>query len=570
MVQRLEAAGVRSISNIVDITNYVLLETGHPIHAFDLACLDGQRLVIRTARPGESITTLDGQPRPLATDMLVIADATRPQAVAGVMGGAGSEVSASTRTIAIESAYFQPASVRRTSKRLGLSTEASYRFERGADVEAPLLALARACELIEQLGAGTVRHGVVDAYPGTRPRTSIQLERAFVARMLGTVVADDEIERILVSLGCDLVRADDRERDLQWTVTAPTWRNDLVRDVDLVEEVARHHGYDHLPVTFPTLTQAPAAPDPRLVRERAAKASAARAGFSEAVTFTFIERAAAEPFATSPDDLVAIANPLSEKFAVLRPSLLPGLIDSLAHNRRREQRDVRLYESGTRFSHATGESRGLALGLLGAGAGEHWSGTGRDADFFDIKGALEMVAGGLGLRLEFEAAAVPYLVAGRAAVVSARGADGRTVPCGVVGQVVAGVATGRGLPKQDAVLVAELDLDAVAELVWLGDQITARPLPRHPSVVRDLSILVSDAVAAQDLRQTIRAAATETLVDVREFARYQGTNVPADHVSLSFHLVFRAPERTLTDEEVSTSVEAILGALTSRHAARLR
>ena len=350
MVHALAAAGVRSINNIVDITNYVLLETGHPIHAFDMARLGGRRLVIRTAHAGETITTLDGQVRTLTPDMLVIADAERAQAVAGVMGGAGSEVSGTTTTIAIESAYFKPASVRRTSKRLGLSTEASYRFERGADVNAPLVALARACQLIEQLGAGTVRPGVVDAYPQPRPRTRVQLERAFITRMLGVTVADEEVERILTSLGCDLERADDRERDLQWTVVVPTWRNDLVRDVDLVEEVARHHGYDHLPVTFPTLTTAPAAPDPRLVRERAAKASAARAGFSEAVTFTFIERVAAEPFASGPEQLVVIANPLSETFAVLRPSLLPGLVDSLAHNRRREQRDVRLYETGTRFS----------------------------------------------------------------------------------------------------------------------------------------------------------------------------------------------------------------------------
>ncbi len=570
MVHALAAAGVRSINNIVDITNYVLLETGHPIHAFDMARLGGQRLVIRTARPGETITTLDGQARTLTTDMLVIADAERAQAVAGVMGGAGSEVSSTTTTIAIESAYFQPASVRRTSKRLGLSTEASYRFERGADVNAPLVALARACELIGRLGAGTVRPGVVDAYPQPRPRTRVQLGRAYVSRMLGVAVADEDVERILTSLGCDLERADDRERDLQWTVGVPTWRNDLARDVDLVEEIARHHGYDHLPVTFPTLATPPAAPDPRLVRERAAKASASRAGFSEAVTFTFIERTAAEPFATAPEQLVAIANPLSEKFAVLRPSLLPGLVDSLAHNRRREQRDVRLYETGTRFSRDSGETRGIALALLGAGAAEHWSGTGREADFFDMKGAVESLGAGLGLRIGVAAAAVPYLVAGRAASLVAVAPDGERVVCGVIGELVPAIASSRGLPRHDAVFVAELDLDAVGHLVNLGEHIAVRPLPRHPSVVRDLSIIVPDTVEAVSLRNTIRKAAPDTLVDVREFARYQGAGVPANHVSLSFHFVFRAPERTLTDEEVTTSVEAILGALTTAYQARLR
>lgn len=565
LARRLEAAGVRPINNVVDVTNYVLIETGHPLHAFDLARLGGAELRIRRALAGERLTTLDGQNRILSSEMLVIADATRPQALGGLMGGADSEVRSDTTAIALESAYFQALPVRRTSKHLGLSTEASYRFERGADIDAPLRALARACHLIEQVGAGRVRDNWIDAYPGQRPRTVVDLSVRAAGRFLGREVPAADVDRILASLGFAIdARGDDHRR-----VTVPTWRADVTREVDLYEEIARHDGYDRLPLTFPAVVQAPAAPARRLEVERAAKRLAARAGFSEAVTFTFIEREAAAVFADA-TQLVAIANPLSESFAVLRPSLLSGLIDALGHNRRRERRDVQLYETGTRFLVDRGETRGLGLAWLGAAAGEHWSGTGRPVDFFDMKGAVEAVCEGLGLgAAETVPAERPWLVEGRAAEIRVATGDAPATVA-VLGQLHPRVAEARGLPATEPVYVAEVDLDALDPCISPGEDTTVRPLPRHPSIVRDLSIVVPDGLPASALRDTIRRSGPPTLAGAREFARYQGRGVPEGLVSLSFRLTFRAADRTLTDSEVQQAVDTVLAALTAAHGARLR
>ncbi len=336
--------------------------------------------------------TLDGQDRTLAEDMLVIADASRAQAVAGVMGGGDSEVSEKTRTIALESAYFTPSSIRRTSKRLGLSTEASYRFERGADPEAPARALARACELIEQIGAGKVRPEWIDARATTRTPVVLTLRHEQIARILGYVAPPDVVERILTRLGFELssdaaAQASGARpagsaapvgasgRGLVWQVTVPSWRVDVTREIDLIEEVARVHGYDQIPTTFPALRTVPPVPDARLQRDRAVRQMLRAAGFHEAATLSFIERGAALDF-TPEASIVAIANPLSEKFAVLRPSLLPGLVDALAYNRRREQRDIRLYESANCFTRGDGERRRVAAVWTGAASAPHWSGSG--------------------------------------------------------------------------------------------------------------------------------------------------------------------------------------------------
>ena len=572
MQQRLQAAGVRAISNIVDITNYVLLELGHPMHAFDLDRLGGRAIVVRRARAGETIRTLDGVDRTLDPEMLVIADADRAQAVAGVMGGGLAEVSLGTRRVALESAWFLPTSVRRTSKRLGLSTEASYRFERGADPDAPVRALARCAELIEQTGAGTVVPGWLDVHPAPRTRGTVTLRAPQLATVLGTIVPHEDVERVLTGLGCTV------GQDTQtaaaggtagWRVETPSWRGDLQREIDLIEEVARIHGYDRLPTTFPPLAAAPARPDARLVRERAARRTAGAMGFSECVTFTFVEAGAAEPFAAAAD-VVAIANPLSEKFAVLRPAVLASLVDVVAHNRRREQRDVRLFEAGARFTAAEGERRGLGLAWTGAASPDHWSGSARQVDVFDMKGAVEAIATTLGLTIETTAATCAWLAPGRAATVHAIAPDGSRIAFATFGQLAPAVAGRRGLPPQDEVYLAEIDLDAVAPLTSLGEDVRVAALPRFPSVVRDVSLLVPEDLPASTLRATILAAAPPTLTAVREFARYQGKGVAEGHVSLSFRLTYRAPDRTLTDDEAQDATERIVAALAERHGATRR
>jgi phenylalanyl-tRNA synthetase beta chain len=564
MSWRLQAAGVRPISPIVDITNYVLIELGQPMHAFDLETLAGRSIRIRRAMTGEAIRTLDGVERKLAPDMLVIADKDRAQAVAGVMGGAASEVSPSTRAIVFESACFKPASVRRTSKQLGLKTEASTRFERGADISAPVAGLQRAIALMEAIGAGTASGPIVDRYPTVRPPARLHLRRARLAALFGATVPDNDVERILRQLGLDASGSTDG-----WDVVAPTFRVDLVREVDLIEEVGRHYGFDRLDAAFPPLVRPAASPDPRITRDQVVRRVMTAAGLSEAVTFGFVESKAAAPFQGTAET-VAIANPLSAKFDTLRPSLLPGLVDAVAHNRRHGRRDVSLFEIGTRFT-ARGETRAVALAWTGSAA-EHWKDGVRDVDFFDAKGVVERLGEAIGVTLDFAPSAPPYLVAGQSAAVTARDATATGVALGFVGLLAPSIADGRGAPRQDAVFLAEIDLDA-AWTARAQDDGVVHPLPRHPFVVRDLSIVVDDALPAEIIRGTIQAAgasAPAPMVSVRVFDRYAGKGVPNGRVSLSLRLTFQAAERTLTDAEVQTSVEMILAALVRAHGAALR
>ena len=553
MQTRLRAAGVRPISNIVDITNYVLIELGQPMHAFDLARLGGGQIRVRTAQPDETLRTLDGQMRTLKPDMLVIADAERPVAIAGVMGGAESEVSGDTQTIVLESAYFAPLSVRRTSKALGLKTEASIRFERGTDPRLPVTAMERACALLDLTGAGAARGTIVDRYPLRIEPVVLRLRRGRVAGLLGVSVPDVDVRRILESLGFAV-----RDAESGWDVTVPTRRVDVLREVDLIEEVARHYGFDRIPVTFPALTTAPPRIDPRITQTRALRSIMTGAGFSEAVTFGFVAESAATPFAAA-EDLVPIANPLSETFAVLRPSILPGLVGAVAHNRRREQRDVQLFEIGARFSRARGERRALACAWTGSVGGDHWSGGTRAVDYFDMQGVVERVCQSLRVDVQMEPLLESWLVPGRGAAILAGGTR-----IGSLGQLASSIVEQHDVPVSDAIFVAELDLESVPAI---EDDLEVEPLPRHPSVTRDISMLVADTLPAAAVRRTIREHAPAILVRVNEFDRYQGKGVPDGQVSLSLRLTFRAPDRTLTDAEVQSAVDGVLTALKERHGA---
>jgi phenylalanyl-tRNA synthetase beta chain len=554
LAERLEAAGVRPISNIVDVTNYVMLEMGQPMHAFDLERLRGGTLVIRRAASGETLRTLDGVERTLDAEMLVIADAERASAVAGVMGGRESEIHEGTTRMVLESAYFHPISVRRTSKRLGLKTEASTRFERGGDVNAPPAGIARAAALFEQIGAGRAVGPLVDRYPVVQEPVTITVREERIAHLLGRPVRWPVATGLLSALGFVLENVPGGCR-----VTVPSYRVDVSREADLIEEVGRHLGFDSIPAAFPALTapQPPAAT--AIVRERVLRQQLVASGFSEAMTFAFVEREAALPFVEPGAEPAAIANPLSEKYAVLRPSLLPGLIDSCAHNRRRARKDIRLFETGSRFLPATGEGRAAALAWCGAAEGPHWSVATRAVDFFDVKGVVEGVCATFGVTADFAAVEVPYLVRGRAARSYAQ-RDGAEVPFALLGQLLPSIADARGFPGGEEIFVAEIDLQALFSLA-AGDDLRAESLPRYPAIVRDVSILVSDGLPAATVRGTIRSSAPPTLVSIVEFDRYTGKGVPAEQVSLSLRLTFRAADRTLTDDEVQMAMETIVAAL---------
>jgi phenylalanyl-tRNA synthetase beta chain len=569
--ERLEAAGIRAISAVVDVTNYVMLELGQPMHAFDLDRIGGRRLVIRRAREGERLTTLDGVDRALEPDMLVIADEgadkeadqSRALAIGGVMGGQDSEIGPATTRIALESAYFHPASVRRTSRRLGLKTEASSRFERGADVNAPPAGIARAAALLQQIGAGRPLGALIDRYPSPRTPVQIRLRASRIARLLGRAVAPADVPRVLTPLGFLVAEGRD-PAEPGWLVTVPTFRVDVTREVDLIEEVGRHVGFDTLPTTFPVLAAAQAPPDPRIGRDRRLRQVLMGAGFSESMTFAFVERAAALPFVAPGTEPAALANPLSEKFAVLRPSLLPGLVDSCAHNRRRGRKDVRLFETGAVFP-PRGESRAAAFCWLGAASGAHWSGSGRAVDFFDARGIVTLLCAAFGLpEPDAVPAERPYLVGGRAAELRL---DGE--PIAIVGQLRPAIAEARGLPEGEPLYVAELDAERLGTGLP-GEGLRAAPLPRFPSIVRDVSLLLDEALPAAAVRGTIRASAPGTLVSIVEFDRYQGKGIPDGRISLSLRLTFRSPERTLTDDEVQAAMDRIVAALAREHRAEQR
>ena len=580
MQDRLTMCGVRPISNIVDITNYVMLELGQPMHAFDLDKMRQGRIVVRRAKPSETMTTLDGKARVLSINMLVIADAECAEDIGGVMGGAASEITGATRRLVFEAAYFAPSHIRSTSRQLGLKTEASSRFERGADRTAPPRAMARALQLLEQIGAGKPTGDVTDNYPRPHQPKTLRLDKDRIAGLLGMDVPDDAVNRILGALGfgvrlvepqgggsvgpsevaCHIGAHD--EVGGYWEVTPPPWRVDVHRQVDLIEELGRHHGFEHLPTTFPGVEQAPAPSDPRIARDRRARTALLGMGFSEAITLAFITAQAAEPFlgpstslGASEQQAVTIANPLSELFAVMRPSLLPGVIDALSHNRRHGRTDVQLFEIGTRFS-PVGETRAAAFGWTGLATPDHWSGARRPVDVFDIKGVCEQLALAFKVAPSFTEATRTWLVAGRAAAVVVNGAT-----IGVFGQLLPAIAEAHDLPSADEVYVGEIDLDALSS-ASPGETMRATPLPRFPSVVRDVSILVAETLSAETVRGTIRSAAPQTLVEVREFDRYQGKGIPEGRVSLSYRLTFQSRERTLTDDEVSEAMDRIITSLT--------
>ena len=566
LARRLEAADVRPVNNVVDVTNYVMIELGHPMHAFDLDRLAGPEIRVRRARAGETVRTLDGADRTLDPEMLAIADAERPQAVAGIMGGAASEVGAATRTIVLEAAWFDPISVRRTGRRLGLATDASYRFERGADVAAPPAAIRRARRLLADIGAGRPRGALVDRFPTPPEPIEVRLRHARIGRVLGQTIDEGFVAPALRRLGFEPTPAAE-DGGAAWRVRVPTFRVDVSREEDLIEELARHHGYDEIPTTFPALTRPAAAPGSWRARDRLARRLLTGNGFSEAVTYGFVEEAAARAVHADRPDIVALRNPLSERGAVLRPSLLPGLVDSVVHNRRRERHDVRLFEIGSRFRQGDGETPALGMAIAGSATAVHWSAPARRADLFDLTGVIARLCSGFGRQAAFEPTTTRHLVPGRSARVHVQSGAARVL-LGEAGQLDPAFAAARGMTGPDPVYVAELDLRPLDPVVL--DRLRATPVPRYPSITRDLSVEIDDALPAAQVRDTIRAAAGPTLVEVVEVDRYTGSGVAAGAVSLSVRLTFRASDRTLTDAEAQRSTDTVLQALAETHRAKQR
>jgi phenylalanyl-tRNA synthetase beta chain len=565
LARRLERCGVRSISNVVDATNFVLLELGHPLHAFDLDKVAGHEIVVRTARPGERITTLDGKERPLEPDDLLIADRDRGSALAGVMGGGDSEISAGTRRVLIESAWFAPGGIRRTSRRQGLKSEASYRFERGADPGMVLPALDRCAALIAELAGGTVRAGVVDAHPRPVAQPEVRLRWQRPAELLGMDVPREEARRVLLGLGFEELAQDGEGA----TYRVPTWRVDVAIEEDLVEEIVRARGYDAIPETLPANAVRTPAEPPEAQAVARVRAALEGAGFGEAVNFSFVAASDLEALATAgapPEPAIALKNPISADLAVMRTSLAPSLLRNAAHNRRQRVEDVRLYEIARVYRRGALQgapaSESLEIGgvLLGRRSPVGWTGGADGVDFHDAKAAVVAILDALGVQAaRFEAPGGGWLHPRVSARVSAGAAA-----LGEVGELHPRVADAFELPR--GVLAFRLSVDALLAAARLVP--TYRPIPRLPAVLRDLAVVVDDAVTAASVEALVRE---EPLVEaVTLFDVYRGAPLPPGRKNLALAIAYRAPERTLTDAEADAAHARIVERLVRGVGAELR
>ncbi|HEX7900237.1 MAG TPA: phenylalanine--tRNA ligase subunit beta [Planctomycetota bacterium] len=537
LASKLEAAGLRPVNNVVDVTNFVLLESGQPLHAFDARVLRGNAIVVRRAAPGEKIVAIDGKTYELTKDALVIADAERPVAVAGVMGGKESEIGAGTSDVLLESAQFDPVSIRRTSKRLALSSDSSYRFERGVDWDTVDWASRRAAQLIVQLAGGQAS-GVVDVSVRRPERPVAKVRPARVAKVLGMAVAPARVKEILEGLGCAVTGTD------ELGVTSPVGRRDLKIEVDYIEEVARVEGYDKIPCDTSFGLKAAVDNAEDLVRE-AARATLAGLGAYEVLTWSFAKAGTPNrvPFWTD-GPLIPLRDPQGNVDRTLRESLAPGLLEALKTNEDYKEPLRPVFEIARvylRKGKGYGERDVLGLAVPG--------------DPLGVKGYLDTLAGRLGLALEVRPAEFPFLEPGSAAELRLNGAR--------VGYL--GAAPG---VLRTPVATAEVDFEALVAAARLTRPY--RDFPRQPPVERDLSITLPEATTWRQVEEAVRSAAPATLEAVRFLSEYRGQGIPAGEKGWAFSMTYRAADRTLSGGEVEAGVQSVLKALEERLAARRR
>jgi phenylalanyl-tRNA synthetase beta chain len=560
---RLERVGARSINNVVDVTNFILFELGQPLHAFDLARLTGSKVVIRRARDGERVPLLDGTERELKDPMLVIADAERPVALAGVMGGSNSEVSESTTSLLLESAWFLPGSVRRTARTLGVSTDSSYRFERGVDPVMVRRALDRAAALIQEVAGGEICQGVLETSGQPFRWEPIPYRPRRADALLGCRVPLEEQSDILRRLGCREEKAGDLLR-----VIPPSWRVDLAREVDLVEEIARMAGYDLIPTVGPRIPVTPRIPDPLEETLQRVRSVFLQAGLHEAVGSTFLAPDFADrlrlpeshPFRKAP----MLMNPTAEDQKVMRPSLLPSLLSDAQVNFHRQQESAHFFETDKVFwGHEGGKpaERMQAAALLsGEAAGTSWARNRRRVDYADIKGLAEAIAnafGWPGVHWTHGNECLPYRSGVNFRLLSPRGDL----------LLKGGALDPRVLKNHDLDGIPCFALEADLEtLSSLPRPVAAfAPLPKFPSSWRDLALVVPDTVAHEQVTEVLRAQGGPELRELTLFDLYRGPHVPEGHRSLAWRLSFRHDERTMTDEEVSGRMKSILETLKARY-----
>ncbi len=547
----LEKVGLRSINNVVDVSNFVMLETGQPLHTFDyhLLAKDGSgrpAIVVWRAVAGEKFVTLDGKEHALATENLLIADESKAIALAGVMGGQNTEINATTVDVLIEAAYFTATNIRRTSKTLGLRTDASYRFERGADINACEQASRRCAQLILETAGGVLADGVVEAYPEIAKAKEVSLRHAKTGALLGIEIPVETQAKMLASLGLTQKSSTAEPAVSAWTI--PSWRVDLKREADLIEEIARLYGVDKIPSTAPRGAVGSHSFDAVYDQFAEVRRILSGLGLSEAQGQTLINDALAKTAATEP---VLLANPLSSDMNALRPSLLPGLLDTLSHNSTRRNGDVQLFEIGRVFTAHNGQAKEgwrVAIALTGSRSPGFWSGAERDAkcDLYDLKGLVEALVEALGLR------GVAYAKRAESTALfleSATLALGGKLQLGQLGQLLPALAKRHDL--RDAVLLAELDLDQL--LARRNATKAFKALPQFPSSRRDLALLVPESTTHEAVLQVVRQTKPANLDSVELFDVFRGKHVPEGQKSLAYAFTYRAADRTLKDDEVNAA-----------------
>ena len=575
--QRLEAIGQNSINTVVDITNYVMFELGHPLHAYDLDKLNERRIVVRKSKAGEKIRTLDGTERTMAKDMCVIADGNGNRAIGigGVMGGAETEISFSTRNILIECAWFDPIAVRRTSKALGLRTEASYRFERGADPQMAELASRRTAELIQQVAGGEILSGVIDVYPRPEPLRKIKFTRKELLRVMGADIPDRDIEDILSALGFRPVRVDGNRGALgalvaEWECQQPSWRRDVTRGIDLVEEVARHYGYEKFPPRLPPAKQPAHALPHAEAMERIIERLVAL-GYQEIVAIPIVDSKLDALFRPEGVTPAVIGNPLAEDASTMRSNGIVGMASALEWNLNHGQRNLRLFEIGRTYELQNGEPKEtpvLTIGATGLAREKTIWEEAREYSFADLKGDLDRI-GELAGGLAWQARGTSWLAGARAAKISLGHGNGSVALIGHAGQLARRIADEFKL-RQEA-FVAELRLEPLLEAVdKRSAEVRFKPLPRYPAVERDFSLILPDGVTFAQVGETIRGLQIAELESIEAADLFRGGQIPAGKFSLMIRVTFQSAQATLTEGQVAEFSGRIVKALQEKLGAVLR
>jgi len=564
LVQQLQSMGIRPINNVVDVTNFVMMEWGQPLHAFDYDLIQGKQIIVRRAKEKEKIITLDKVERLLIAENLVIADTKRPIALAGAMGGANTEVSQQTHTILLESAFFDPISIRRTATLFGLHSEASHRFERGIDPESVILALNRATQLMIEVSGGKAAKGVIDIYPTPFQSSTITLHLPMVKKVLGIEIPEKNIHQILKNMDFSIQRIDEQKL----AVLAPVFRWDIEREVDIIEEIARIYGYENIPVRLPTGTISAEKKTKLRDFETKIRDTFVGLGFFEAINFSFISKKIMDDLpqiSGESEERIYLKNPLTEDQNVMRNSLMPGLCKNIAFNQNRQAQNIRLFELGRCFSPSPSgslpnEKMMLAAVMQGSRYPASWQGKSESLTFFDVKGLVEAFLSALGI-YDYTICSDNYRWMGSAHCCSIKVGN---QPIGFLGKIDQSILEYFGITKN--ILGMELEI----EFLNMPEKRTLKPIPKYPSITRDLAIIIPEEIPYQELYKTIRDMNIKILQKIYLFDVYRGDQVPSGKKSFALSIIYQSLEKTLTDKQVNVMHEKIINQLEQKFHASLR